>query len=196
VAEVDGPADGEAGQPDVGRRSRRTALIVAGVAAVVLTAAALVFVHWRNGLRLFNPAGNEVGADQVPIGRTFYVPQVWSPVDRRSVRLKITEIEPAVTVNGAHADIRVVMCTLRPGLTAAFMDDWSLTRWCTSVLPFTPGRYRLSGLGPSSSAVLAVVAVTPRTIGRVHIAGVRVRYEQGLRRGDQRVGIEVDTRTR
>ena len=193
---MDDPSDGEAGQPGGGRRSRRRALIVAGVAAVVLAAAALVFVHWRDGLRLFNPAGNQVGADQVPIGRTFYVPQVWSPEDRPLVRVKITAIKPVVTVNRAHADIRVVMCTLRPGLTTVFGDEWSLTRWCASVRSFTPGRYGLHGLGQSGSAVGAVVAVTPRTNGRVHIAGVQVRYEQGLRRGDQRVGIEVDTRTR
>jgi hypothetical protein len=72
------------------------------------------------------------------------------------MRVEITSIRPAVTINGAHADIQVVMCTLRPGLTAAFMTESSLSRWCSSVRPFTPGRYRLSGLGPSGSAVLAV----------------------------------------
>jgi len=30
----------------------------------------------------------------------------------------------------------------------------------------------------------------------VHVTGVRVRYEQGMRRGDQLVGFEIDTKTK
>jgi hypothetical protein len=172
-------------------------LITVGTIALVLAvlvAAAVIALRWRNGLHIFEPVGNEVGADQVAVGRTFYAEEVSSP-DSGPLSLQVTSIAPVVTVNSAHADVRVLICTLRPGLSTGFLDEWSLQRWCSSVRSFTPGRYMLSPLPPVASSVFAVVAITPRGPGTVHVAGVHLRYEQGIRRGDQQVGIEVNTQT-
>ena len=174
-------------------RGRTVALAIAAV--VVLVGGGWSFVHWRDGLRLYPSAGDEVSADQAAVGRTFYAPEVWSPAGGpRS--LELTAATPAVRINTAHAEVRTLSCTVKAGLTTFFGADWSLRQWCATVRPFAPGRYRLSGTSVTGGAVVLVVAITPHAPGHVHVAGVRLQYEQGMRRGDQLVGIEVDNRTK
>jgi len=182
-------------EPVARRRPSRRAVVVAAIAVVVLVVGVLLFVRWRNGLRLFPEGGDDVGADQVAVGRTFYSPEVWSPVDTAK-SLEITSATPQVSTNSARAEVRTLACTLKPGPSLELGTDWSLRHWCGSVRPFRSGRYRLSGDSPTDGAVVLVVAITPRAAGHVHVTGVHLQYEQGLRRGDQLVGFEIDTKTK
>ena len=175
------------------RARRRVVAIVSTLAAVVVAVGVVAAVRWRNGLHLFSPVGNEVGAYSLAVGRTLYVGNAFLP-GRDRLDIRIYSIRPVVTANTAHARIRVLMCTLPPGLDAALGADYSLRHFCAAVKPFTAATYVL-GKGITAGTVSVIVAVTSHSSGHVHVAGVRVVYEQGIRRGDQHTGIEIDTRT-
>ncbi|HZC70131.1 MAG TPA: hypothetical protein VE442_05520 [Jatrophihabitans sp.] len=170
-------------------------IIAASVVVVALVVAWLIFDHWRNGLRLLGPVGDEVGADRMAIGRTFYAPAVWSP-GHSPLTLAVTSLRPEVTDDTAHANVRIVLCTPRrlsdgmPGAAA-----WSLTEWCSNLRPFTPGTYRLCPYGSAQGCVAVYVAVTARTSGHVHLDGTHIKYQRGIRPGDQLVGTAIDTTT-
>lgn len=185
------PPSGSTSSP----RRRRAVVAGGAVAAALLLAAALVFVHWRDGLRLFGSGGAEVGAEQVAVGRTFYATAIAAP-GSKPLSLRLTSASADVTANTAHADVRVLLCTLSPGPGSLFGAAWSLQPWCSAVRPFTPGSYRLSSYAPTAGAVVVVIAITPRSAGHVHVAGIRIGYEQGIRRGHELAGTAADTHTR
>ena len=110
------------------RRPRRTIAIAITAILVVVVASGVLFERWRNGLHVFPSAGNEVGADRMAVERTFYAPEVSSPTDR-PLTLTITSIRPDIARNTAHATIRVLLCTPRPGITIGPGTAWSLTRY-------------------------------------------------------------------
>jgi hypothetical protein len=174
------------------RHRRKYAIAVVAVLAVLLTVGVML-ERWRNGLHMFGAAGNEVGADRMAVGRTFYAPEVSWPTDT-PLTLTVPSIRPDIADNTAHATVRVLLCNPRPGLTTGLGTAWSLTRYCSGLHEFIPGSYRLCHeLSPN--CVMFFLAVTAHTSGHVHIDGVRIHYENGFRHGDQLIGIAIDTTT-
>ena len=173
---------------------RRVVVIVSALVAVVLIVAVVVFMRWRDGLHLFRSVGNEIGADQLPIGRTLYVGDTADPPNGGRLELRITAIRPVVTSNTAHATIRVIMCKAPQEGGEGLGSAYSLKSVCVSAAPFTPATYAVAD-GSAADTTSVIIAITPHSSGHVHVAGVHITYERGLRRGDQRTGIEIDTRT-
>ena len=197
MAVTDPTADDRAAVPGGSRwrRHPRAFAVAAALVAAVVAVAAVVFVHWRDGLRLFFPLANGIGQVHLVVGRTMYVGGMVVPsAGNHGVTVRVTSIRPVVTADTAHASVRVLLCTVAPGQDTDFLSAYSLTGACSRVAPFTPGTLTFSSR-PKAGTIAAIVAVTPRTSGHVHVAGVDVSYQQGFRRGDQRTGMAIDTRS-
>jgi hypothetical protein len=178
-----------------GSRRRWVILVAAVVVATVAVIAGLVFVHWRNGLRLFPAEGSEIGANSLATGRSLYAGagvQVVAPT--HPISLDFDAITPVITANTADATIRVLICVEGPH-TESIGAVYSLSGVCISSRPFSPGRYRLASYASTDGTVAVILQITPKRAGHVHVAGLHVRYHRGLRNGSQVTGVEVDTRT-
>ncbi len=122
-----------------------------------------------------------------PVGRT---PVVGENLELRGghVRhhtLTLHQVVPRVTVNTAHATVRVVECRLddtHTGIGLVYLAD--LRRLCVTVRPFTPGPVDL-GFPATTQIGYAVTATTP---GRVRVEGADVGYSDGGRSGQQHAG--------
>jgi hypothetical protein len=98
--------------------------------------------------------------------------------------LDLHQVVPQVTLNTAHATVRVVECRVAdPDLGVGTESVADLHRGCATIRPFAPGPVDLG-----FPATEIVYEITARTPGRVRIEGAEVSYDDGGRAGHQHAG--------
>lgn len=122
----------------------------------------------------------------IPVGRTAVAGADIQPhgVASGHRTLDLRRVLPRVTVNTAHATVRVFECRVadpHTGIGTEYTD--LLRRQCATVRPFRTGRVDLGF--PATEIVYEVTASTP---GRVRIEGSDVAYNDGGSWGEQAAG--------
>jgi hypothetical protein len=179
-------------EPPPVREPRRATRVVA-VAVVLCIGAAVLGYRWLTGDRLLAPSGWSESFS-LQLGHTYYSglggPYGGKPADY--VRgLDVRDVHIMTSLNNAEATITVLSCveTARgAGLTAGGNAVDRLDDFCLTSRAFRPGRV---DFGQATGATGFVVAITPRRAGTVHISGASISYRDGLRTGNQRIGLDL-----
>jgi hypothetical protein len=124
-----------------------------------------------------------------PVGATVYSPPMVIPGGKNPVTLDLRSVTPRITVNTADADVRVLICQRNDSISALGADDLF---FCAATRPFVPGTLTIDHDNAGTTSI--IVAVTTRRVGTVTIAGVRVTYHDGLRRGSQDTGNDMSVK--
>jgi len=188
---AEAPVDGSSvdGSQQARHTRRRAAAVTCG--ALVVVGALAWGTWWLTHPENFDPVGSGMEA-QVPgdgmtsivVGMSF--PDVHGIVDKR---LTIRDADVLVAEDSAPVDVRLEVCTVvstHAGWIGS-IDAREVDDWCSRLVPAD---------GATLSLALAdrqqlVMTATPTGSGTVRIDGVRLRYRDGLRLGDERTGVEV-----
>lgn len=169
------------------RSRRRIITVVALVIVLAVVATGIgVFFYWRDSPNLFRAAGDAEGFQKPIIGQTNLFGTMLQADTTRAIDVR--SITPVISMNTAKATITLVECVRRPNgelIGAGSLSD--LHANCSSVTPFRPGRYQML----FGSQTQFYVEITTHQAGTVWLNGFRVRYNDGIRRGDQVSGIDV-----
>lgn len=169
--------------------------------AVVGLISALVVVllgwaaWWMTHPHVLYPAGNGVGWTLV-VGQTGAI-ETGIVADRNQyesppqpVTISVHRVIPVITTNTANAEVTVMLCEGRNagGIGVVFAAD--VPQYCESTTPVAASSvFDFNYLDLQQQLF---VLITPRTPGTVVINGFRVSYEDGLRRGTQLTGINIE----
>lgn len=166
------------------RRARPWALAVGILLASIVgvTAAIASQSHSPHSLDTFYGV-NETW--RLPVGTIAFIGGNVQPLDKRAHRaMYLGAVDPRVTVNTAHATVRVMECTVaNPHVGVGVTPLSYASRICASLVPFRPGPVDL-GFPATEIAYI----VTPTTPGRVRVEGSDVSYLDGVRPGQQHAG--------
>ena len=176
-----------------GVRARRRWIGSLAIAAVLVVAVA-VFVHWRDSPHLMSPYGNGMSAT-FPLGVEELIDAGVEPASQTAKPIEIDSITPRVTVDTADATISLMVCDAPPindrlgeGTRAEMAADCGVP-----LVPFHSGRYQFRYVPHGSELLLGVTMHRP---GRLRVDGFQVHYKDGIRRGDDHAGIEIDLAAR
>lgn len=159
--------------------------IIALVIVAVLVVGGVLAWRWKHGLHLFPDGSNEVGG-LMPIGTTSYALDI---VDDGPRSFDIDSATPNVVTDTAGATLRVGIC--RANGVTLIGGAVPNHPYCDHLRPFTPGAYRFGGPGPGT---IFLVEITPERPGRVVLNGLDLGYHQGIRSGEQAVGLRLSFR--
>jgi hypothetical protein len=177
---------------DLASSTRSTTASRRTITAVILTALAVIAViasgYWLSHPTSLETYGNSLEL-RASIGHTIAVDTtISSTAGAGAARVTLTALTSRITENTAHATIVFVVCQRNAGTTGVGAGEVSeMAAYCTRVDPL-PGTFT-GHLGFSTNQIVALI--TPRSAGRLHIAGYDASYRTGLRRGTQHVGIET-----
>lgn len=118
------------------------------------------------------------------VGRTQYATQIIGPDHNyfHDTTVDLQRVTPVIVENSARARVQVLSCVPTfPSEGVASLSDF-----CRSARVFQPG---VINLGATQHILL--LAITPTRPGSVDIAGLNVRYRDGIRRGSQHTGNEI-----
>jgi hypothetical protein len=126
----------------------------------------------------------------VPIGGSGVIGMFSHPT---SGDVRLRGAEPVIRENSAGAAVRVLLCgnRTRPGSPVLGAVAGPAERACATTGP--PRDTTLAPVSPQTPYL--VIEVTPRAPGTVVVEGLRVRYRDGLQRGEQQSGLKVTVRT-
>ena len=167
---MDGDGDDRKLATGVGSR-RRAALVVAAAASL---AAVAVAGWWATHPSAFDGRGNKVGGP-ASVGKAVSFPLGIRPRHRIVLR----EVKPVVS-GTARADVTVGICE------GGYRGD--IRRDCGDLRPVAG--YALEPTARFNGDLL--VTIVPRSPGTVVIKGSRVRYVDGLQRGVQVDGTDLE----
>jgi hypothetical protein len=180
------PADLSIEPPGRPRWWRRWwALAAAIVVAAVVVTTVLIVRHDDRANALYSYYGVDEGWT-FSVGTTAFV---GSDIQTRGYKsghhvLLLRTVTPRVTVNTAHARVRVMECTLADPHEGVGMTGVGYAKHvCASLRVFRPGRVDL-GFFPTELAYI----ITPTTPGLVRVEGADVNYADGSREGTQHTG--------
>jgi len=178
-------ADTSAEAPPRGRPPWRWVAATAVVTAIVVVLAGLGITYWARTPKAFGPVEGATTFDPVPVGTTYLAGDIVGPTHP----VHLLSVEPNIVENSAIAIVDVVLCTARSQEPLGAVKG-SLATWCRTVRA-PRGTYQRFRGGSAYGHEFLVVVVRTYAPGVVKIHGVRVRYRDGLRVGDEITGTDV-----
>src|SRR3954447_5034617 len=169
------------------RWRRRWLWLTAAVASALVAAAVLAGGWWMTHPHVFGPSGgNELSTGLRVVGVNRDVGVVYGD----SAEVTLEWGKPHVVENTADATITVVVCTSNQSEPLG-SGKGPLSGYCSSVRP--PRHLTYTGWdGPDFRGHdYLLLVVNPHRAGVVRVAGVRIHYRQGLRRGTETAGWNV-----
>lgn len=173
------------------KRRRRRVAVVVGIATVV--GLAVAGVAWWSHPNALMPYASGASIS-VPLGDALTSDTGLQTVTRGDASpneavITIDQVTPVVIENSSNARISVSLCLRKvgtQGVGTVIGSHQSLAGSCTAVVPVQGATTPLGFI--SAQVILRIV---PQQAGVVHIAGFRVRYREGIRRGSQIGGMEI-----
>ena len=195
AASVHGLGFAPVGSWVVPSRLKWVAALIAVAAIVVPIVVAIPYVFFDHALAGYTGSGSAVGA----VGQTSYygVPVRPAGNTATSTTLNLRSVTPRIAVNTAHATVTVLVCTGFADRVGAFVyggTTQDAAHDCTRLADFHSGTMRIGTSTDTQITTGVVLAVTPHGSGLVRIEGANVTYRQGIRYGDQRVGMDWSLR--
>jgi hypothetical protein len=180
------PAEAVGGRGPQHRWKRWRWSVGTGVFVAAMLVAFTLAAHDQDRASSLYPYYDVNQTGRLAVGATMFVGGDVQPRGYNSGHhlIDLRALLPRITINSAHATIRVMECTLAdPHLGIGMARPDQGRRICAQLRPFRPGNV---DLGFPATEIIYVV--TPTTAGRVRVEGADVSYLDGSRPGNQHAG--------